>query len=72
MLWFNWTFKLGFFINVKDLITFQKYNLVPIGKIFKSIKFKLKNKILHIGGDVVSKGYLESLKIKINFISPTI
>ena len=51
----------------KDLITFQKYNLVPIGKIFNSIKYKLKNKILHIGGDVVSKGYLEKSQNKNKF-----
>tara|TARA_B100002051_G_C16717719_1_gene630413 strand:+ start:463 stop:1953 length:1491 start_codon:yes stop_codon:yes gene_type:complete len=51
----------------KDLITFQKYNLVPIGKIFNSIKYKLKDKILHIGGDVVSKGYLEKSQNKNKF-----
>ena len=50
-------FQIGFFFHKckKDLISFQKYNLVPIGKIFNSIKYKLKNKILHIGGDIVSK-----------------
>jgi len=54
----NWVF----FHECKknDLNEFKNFNLVPIGEIFKGIKFKLKKNILHVGGDVVSKGYLDS------------
>lgn len=41
-----------------DLLKFKNFNLVPIGKLFKGLKSKIKKNILHIGGDVVSKGYL--------------
>lgn len=61
----NWVF----FHRCKksDLKEFKNLNLVPIGNIFKGINYKLKKNILHIGGDVVSKGYLDSSQNKGKF-----
>ena len=61
----NWVFF--HLCKKKDLKIFKKYNLVPIGKNFKNIFFKVKNKILHIGGDIVSQGYLKKIQNKNKF-----
>ena len=61
----NWVFYHD--CKKSDIKKFIKYNLVPIGKLFKGLKYSIKKKILHIGGDVVSNGYLLSSQNKNKF-----
>ena len=42
-----------------DIVKFKRYGLVPIGKKFKSVKFKIKHGKLIICGPMVSKGYMD-------------
>ena len=51
----------------KDLSTFKKYNLVPIGKKFSHTSTKILSNELYISGKLVSLGYLEQKDNKKNF-----
>jgi|MDTC01.1.fsa_nt_gb D-alanine--poly(phosphoribitol) ligase subunit 1 len=44
--------------NKNDLINYKEFNLVPIGKKFRSVKSKIVNKELIIQGPSVALGYL--------------
>lgn len=63
----NWVFYHK--CKLTDHKKFKKFNLVPIGKKFDDVIIKIKNNILHIGGDVVSRGYLKKTQNKNKFYS---
>lgn len=43
-----------------DLVNYKKFNLVPIGKKFRSVKSKIINDLLTVSGPMVSLGYLKT------------
>lgn len=45
--------------NAKDVDYYKKYNLVPIGKPFSSVKFKIKKNILIASGPMITNGYTD-------------
>lgn len=51
----------------KDLIEFKKLNMVPIGKPYSKVKYKIKNKELIIESPTITDGYLSDNQTKINF-----
>tara|TARA_B110000503_G_scaffold141399_1_gene234813 strand:- start:1874 stop:3349 length:1476 start_codon:yes stop_codon:yes gene_type:complete len=61
----NWVF----FHKCKktDIKKFSKYNLVPIGKNFANLKYKIINKELIVTGPMISKGYLDK-NLNSNFV----
>ena len=61
----NWVFYHKCKLN--DHKYFKKFNLVPIGKKFDDVVMKIKSNILHIGGDIVSYGYLKKTQNKNKF-----
>ena len=55
--------------NQKDLITFKKDNLVPIGKPYKYTKIKIINNELYVSGKMLAPGYLDERENKKKFIN---
>lgn len=48
----------------EDIKNFEKFNLVPIGKRFKSVKIKLNKDELIVSGPMISQGYIDK---KLNY-----
>tara|TARA_Y100000591_G_scaffold333394_1_gene377148 strand:- start:14610 stop:16088 length:1479 start_codon:yes stop_codon:yes gene_type:complete len=61
----NWVFYHE--CNKKDLIKFKKLNMVPIGRPYSQVKYKIKNKELIIESPTITDGYLSDDQTKINF-----
>ena len=53
----NWIFY--HLCKRKDLKDFKKYNLVPIGKKFRSVNIKVIKNELVVNGPMISNGYIE-------------
>lgn len=62
----NWVFHHE--CKKKDLISFKKMNLVPIGKVFSKTQYFIKNKELIVKGPMITNGYLLNNQNKEKFI----
>ena len=51
-----------------DLVNYKKFNLVPIGKNFRSVKSKIINNVLTVSGPMISLGYLNTKLNKGKFV----
>ena len=51
-----------------DLINYKKFNLVPIGKKYRSVKSKIINNVLVVSGPMVALGYINAKLNKGKFI----